>query len=182
MNEKLAYSPKEATEAAAIGKTFLYEAIKSGSLKTRKLGRKDGMAQGAPDMRDTSALAGPLSATVARIYLQRVGIGAKGPMYDAFDVGVDGKPANRLDTRSRSPALDVARIFADLGITGCLEVWHVGGNQPAMFLDTQTAASLTVIDSEQQGPRFAPYRPFDPTQRAGMAIAAHPSELGAASA
>ncbi len=40
MTEKLAYSPKEATEAAPVGKTFLYEAIKSGALKTRKMGRK----------------------------------------------------------------------------------------------------------------------------------------------
>lgn len=40
MTEKLAFSPKEATEAAAIGKTFLYAAIKSGDLKSRKLGRK----------------------------------------------------------------------------------------------------------------------------------------------
>ncbi|HVZ06235.1 helix-turn-helix domain-containing protein [Hyphomicrobium sp.] len=40
MTEKLAYSPKEATEAAPVGRTFLYEAIKSGALKTRKLGRK----------------------------------------------------------------------------------------------------------------------------------------------
>jgi excisionase family DNA binding protein len=40
MVEKLAYSPREATEAASVGKTRLYAAIASGALKSRKLGRK----------------------------------------------------------------------------------------------------------------------------------------------
>lgn len=40
MADKLAYSPKEATEAASIGKTRLYAAIASGALKSRRLGRK----------------------------------------------------------------------------------------------------------------------------------------------
>lgn len=118
--------------------------------------------------------------TVARIFLQRVGIGAKGPTYDAFDAGIDGKPANRLVTRSRTPALDVARIFADLGVVGGLEVWHIGGKSPAIFLDIETAAGLRIIASETQGPRFAPYRPYYPTQRAGVMIAAHSSDQGAA--
>jgi len=114
--------------------------------------------------------------------LQRVGTGAKGPMYDAFDTGIDGTPANRLVCHSRCPALDAARVFADLGISGCIEVWHIGADSPAMFLDIETAARLTVIDSEHQGPWFAPWKPFDrpDTQRAGTAIATHPSERRAA--
>jgi hypothetical protein len=115
-------------------------------------------------------------ATIARIFLTRVAIGAKGPMYDAFDAGIDGKPAKLLVARSRTPALDVSRIFADLGIVG----GHIGGKSPAIFLDIETAAGLTIIDSETQGPRFAPYRPYYPTQRAGVMIAAHPSDQGAA--
>lgn len=120
--------------------------------------------------------------TCYRILLQCVGTGAKGPMYDAFDTGIDGTPANRLVCHSRCPALDAARVFADLGISGCIEVWHIGADSPAMFLDIKTAAWLTVIDSEHQGPRFAPWKPFDPPQRAGITIARHPSEQGAASA
>jgi len=119
-----------------------------------------------------------------RIILQCVGTSAKGPIFDTFNVGTDGKSAKRLVTRSRTPALDTARVFAELGIDGCLEFWRVGSTTPCMFLDIETAARLTVIDSDQQGPRFAPWKPFDPahTQRAGIAIAAHPSEQGAASA
>jgi len=115
-----------------------------------------------------------------RIFLQCVGTGAKGPVSDAFGVGIDGKLAIRLVARSRTPALDVARIYADRGVEGCLEVWHVGAEAPCMFLDITTAAKLSVIDSERQGPRFAPWKAFAPS--AGTAIARYPSEQGAASA
>lgn len=38
--EKLAYSTKEAAEAAGIGKTTLFAALAAGVLKSRKVGRK----------------------------------------------------------------------------------------------------------------------------------------------
>lgn len=126
-----------------------------------------------------STTAGPRACY--QIFLQCVATGAKGPLYDAFDVGTDGKCANRLVSRSRTAALDVARLRAVLGMEGCLEVWHVGANAPCMFLDITTAARLSVTDSELQGPRFSSWKPFDPTQRAETAIAPYPSEQGAAS-
>lgn len=39
-NEKIAYSPEEACEVAGFRKTTLYEEIKAGRLKARKLGKK----------------------------------------------------------------------------------------------------------------------------------------------
>lgn len=117
-----------------------------------------------------------------QIFLQCVATGAKGPLYDAFDVGTDGKCANRLVSRSRTAALDVARLRAVLGMEGCLEVWHIGAKAPCMFLDITTAARLSVTDSELQGPRFSSWKPFNPTQRAEIAIAANPSKQAVASA
>lgn len=134
-----------------------------------------------PSLSTTITRNAAASKVCHRILLRCVGASAKGPIYDAFNVGVDGKPANRLVTRSRTPALDAARAFAELGIEGCLEFWRVGSTTPCMFLDIETAAQLTVIDSDQQGPRFASWKPFDPAQRAETAIAPYPSEQGAAS-
>jgi hypothetical protein len=132
-------------------------------------------------MRHTSALAGSLSATVARIYLQRVGICAKGPLYDTFEFGIDGKPGNRLAIHSRMPALDTARICAYRGLKGFLELWRPGAKAPCMIVAVEAAAKLTVIDSAEQGPRFTTWKPFD-AECTGIVIADHPAELGAASA
>ncbi|WP_020085696.1 excisionase family DNA-binding protein [Hyphomicrobium zavarzinii] len=38
--ERIAYRPKEACKAAGVGKTCLYEALKSGALRSRLMGRK----------------------------------------------------------------------------------------------------------------------------------------------
>lgn len=40
MNKVLSYSVAEAVEASGVGRSFLYEQIKSGRLKARKLGRR----------------------------------------------------------------------------------------------------------------------------------------------
>lgn len=38
--EKIAYRPLEVCRAVGVGKTGLYEALKTGELKSRKIGRK----------------------------------------------------------------------------------------------------------------------------------------------
>ncbi len=116
-----------------------------------------------------------------RIFLQHVATGAKGPLYDAFEARSDGEPGIRLVSHSTIPMLDTARVCLARGQVGYLEFWRPGAKSPCMTVGIEEAAKLTVIDSAQQGPKFGPWKPFDP-QRAGIAIAAHPSELGAASA
>ena len=39
-NERLAYSPTEAARKMGVGRTFLYELIASGALRTVKLGKR----------------------------------------------------------------------------------------------------------------------------------------------
>jgi hypothetical protein len=88
-----------------------------------------------PNQAAIARLATADSIVCYRILLQCVGASAKGPMYDAFDVGIDGKPANRLVGRSRTPALDVARIFAGFGMNGCIEAWLVDARALSIFVD-----------------------------------------------
>jgi hypothetical protein len=68
---------------------------------------------------------------------------------------------------SRVPALDACRALVALGSTGKLEVWRSGKSWPDMQLEIEAGAKLTVIETEKEGPRFAPWRPFsDATQDA----------------
>ena len=61
---------------------------------------------------------------------------------------------------SRVPEFDACRALLARGITGTLEVWRPGKACHDMQLDIVGAAKLTVIETENEGPRFAQWRPF----------------------
>jgi hypothetical protein len=76
------------------------------------------------------------------------------------------------------------------GVTGRLEVWRPRAAHPAMWLDIEKAAEVTVLEGDRQGPRFGKWTPApttlgansdnepDPQFAAEMARAAHASRQG----
>ena len=61
---------------------------------------------------------------------------------------------------SRDPEFDACRALLAQGITGKLETWWKDGSLPAMILDIAGAARLTVSETEKEGLRLVPWRPF----------------------
>ena len=90
----------------------------------------------------------------ALIHIEATGLGDRGHRYRVTYAGtilIDG---------SRNPEFDACRAMLARGIRGRLEVWRKGAAFPAMVLDIEAGARLTVAETEREGPRFAPWRPF----------------------
>jgi hypothetical protein len=90
----------------------------------------------------------------ARIEIEPIGLGDRGHRYRVTYAGAI------LIERSHNPELDACRELLAKGITGRLEVWRLGAAFPAMILDIETGARLTVAETEIAGPRFLRWRPF----------------------
>jgi hypothetical protein len=60
---------------------------------------------------------------------------------------------------SRSPALDSCRALLARGITGRFETWSPGVPYPKLVGDIETAAKLTIRETETDGPRFVKWQP-----------------------
>lgn len=112
---------------------------------------------------------------VHRAIISPTKTGARGSL---FAITVDGIEIVRS---SRQAVLDACRELRTRGVTGTLEVSHVGSDVVAMRVDIDRGAGLSVVESDKQGLKFAKWVPFDPVAR-GIAIAADPSESGTASA
>jgi hypothetical protein len=59
-----------------------------------------------------------------------------------------------------NPEFDACRALLAQGITGKLAVWRRGSEFPAMTLDIERAAGLTVSDTDAGGLRIVSWRPF----------------------
>jgi hypothetical protein len=115
------------------------------------------------------------SATTANehrqcIVIEPTGLGDRGHRYRVTHAGtvlIDG---------SRNPEFDACRALLARGLRGRLEVWRKGAAFPAMVLDIEAAARLTVAETEREGPRFAPWRPFsvDDDQNAVLSSTGQP--------
>jgi len=102
-----------------------------------------------------------VSGTDQRVIIEPTALGEREHRYRVTYAG------SNLIESSRVPALDVCRALLALGITGQLEAWRPGKAWPDMQLDIEAGSKLTVIETEKEGPRFAPWRSFsDPTQDA----------------
>jgi hypothetical protein len=95
--------------------------------------------------------------SIHRIDIEPVSLGERGQRYRVTHNGV------QLVDSSRNPEFDACRALLGKGITGRLEVWHKGWPQgdefPAMRLDIEKGARLTVEEGDRIGPRFARWRP-----------------------
>jgi hypothetical protein len=90
-----------------------------------------------------------------RITIEPVSLGARGERYRATYAGAV------LVESSRNPEFDACRALLAQGITGRLETWWRGGSSfPAMILDIEGAARLTVGETDKDGLRLVPWRPF----------------------
>jgi hypothetical protein len=60
---------------------------------------------------------------------------------------------------SRNPEFDACRALLALGLTGKVEVLRPGSAFPAMRIDIECGARLTIIETERLGPRQSRWRP-----------------------
>ena len=60
---------------------------------------------------------------------------------------------------TKNPEFDSARALLARGIVGQVEVWRHGASFPAMRLDIEKAAKLTIEDGDRSGPRFTRWQP-----------------------
>jgi hypothetical protein len=58
------------------------------------------------------------------------------------------------------PEFEACRALLARGITGKLEIWRLGGTYPALILDVEKAAKLTVEESDTVSVRIVPWKPF----------------------
>ena len=94
-----------------------------------------------------------MSNTCHRIVIEPVSLGQRGQLYL---VRHDGTV---LVAGSRNPEFDACRLLLAKGISGKVEVWHERAVFPAMRLDIEKNARLTVEESDRVGPRFARWYP-----------------------
>jgi hypothetical protein len=84
--------------------------------------------------------------TKRRVFIAHGGYGQTGGRYVVTDEG-----GRVLVSNSRTPAFDAARALLAEGATGELEIWRLNGTAPAMCMDIEAAAKLTIVESVTQG-------------------------------
>jgi hypothetical protein len=93
-------------------------------------------------------------STCQRIWIKAAGLGARGQRYRVTHNGVT------LIERTKNPEFDAARALLALGLVGQVEVWRPGASSPAMRLDIEKGARLTVEEGDREGLRFVRWRPL----------------------
>jgi|RhiMetdeSRZDD1v2_1073273.scaffolds.fasta_scaffold358681_2 hypothetical protein len=91
-----------------------------------------------------------------RVFIACTGYTEAGARYRVTDE--DGRV---LVARSRAPEFDAARALLAQGVTGRLETWWVSATYPAMVLDIEKAAGLTVEESATVSPVIRKWKPRD---------------------
>lgn len=114
-----------------------------------------------------------------RVWISLVGYSQTGARYR-----VETEDGTVLVERSRSPEFDACRVLAAQGLTGDVELWRRDGAGPAMVLDIEKAAKLTVSEGDF-GLRVVEWAPMpvgqgddDLPKAPGVAIAAAASGQG----
>ena len=92
-------------------------------------------------------------STCQRICIEATGLGGRGQRYRVTHNGVT------LIESTKNPEFDSARALLARGIVGQVEVWRHGASFPAMRLDIEKAAKLTIEDGDRSGPRFTRWQP-----------------------
>lgn len=114
---------------------------------------------------NAKSLANSASPAVIKIFVERVGAGARGEQYRVTHAGIE------LIAKTHNPFFDSSRALNDIGVTGILEMWHVGATYPSLRGDIQRCAKLTVIENGKIGPKIGYWQPFDTQRGAGMPFA-----------
>jgi hypothetical protein len=86
--------------------------------------------------------------------IESISRGARGERYQATYAGAV------LIESSRDVEFDACRALLAQGITGKLQVWWRGGSFPAMILDIEGAARLTISETDKGGLHLVAWRPF----------------------
>jgi hypothetical protein len=88
-----------------------------------------------------------------RIDVQIIRYGVRGPVYRVMY-------ADEVLLEHWNPEFEACRALIARGITGKLETWPPGGTYPALILDIEKAARLTVEESDTVSVRIVPWKPF----------------------
>jgi hypothetical protein len=88
-----------------------------------------------------------------RIEVQIIRYGVRGPVYRVMYAG-------EVLLEHWNPEFEACRALLARGITGKLETWRPGGSFPAQILDIESAAKLTVEESDTVSVRIVPWKPF----------------------
>jgi hypothetical protein len=93
----------------------------------------------------------------ARIYVELLRVGARGPIYRAR---LGSPVGDVLVKRSTEPLLAGARVLVSQGVTGILELWDSQRPYPRLYGDIALLAKLSVKEDEKTSPTFRVWRPF----------------------
>jgi hypothetical protein len=88
-----------------------------------------------------------------RIDVEVIRYGVRGPVYRVMYAG-------EVLLEHWNPEFEACRALLARGITGKLEAWRTGGTYPALILDIEKAAKLTVEESDGVSVRVVPWKPF----------------------
>jgi hypothetical protein len=88
-----------------------------------------------------------------RIEVQIIGYCVRGPVYRVMYAG-------EVLLEHWNPEFEACRTLLARAITGKLETWRPGGTYPALILDIEKAAKLTVEESDTVSVRITPWKPF----------------------
>jgi hypothetical protein len=91
--------------------------------------------------------------TLHCITIEPTKLSQRGQMYRGIYAG------SILIESNRNPEFDACRALLAKGITGKIETWRPGVAFPAMQIDIERGAQLTVTESDKDGPCFAPWHP-----------------------
>src|SRR5262245_33540059 len=94
-----------------------------------------------------------MSNPVYRIDIEACRLGNRGQLYRVHYAG------SVLVAGTHFPEFDGARALLARGIVGKVELWHDGADFPAMLLDVEKAARLSIEESAKSGPRFTRWQP-----------------------
>src|SRR5262245_21727213 len=93
-------------------------------------------------------------STCQRIWIEVTGYGDRGQRYRVTHNDV------MLIESTKNPEFDSARALLARGIVGQVEIWRRGASSPAMRLDIEKGARLTVEEGDVEGLRFVRWRPL----------------------
>jgi hypothetical protein len=91
---------------------------------------------------------------VQNVVIIPAGLGKRGQQYSVTYLG------NLLIESTRNPEFDACRALFAQGVTGKLAVWRGEAAAPCMTLDIERGAGLTVSETDKDGLRLVPWRPF----------------------
>jgi hypothetical protein len=93
-----------------------------------------------------------------RVFMECTGYMQSGARYRVTD-----EEGRELVASTRVPEFDAARALLAKGVTGRLEVWRASATYPAVVLDIERAAGLTVSETDRDGLQIVKWQPGNPS-------------------